>query len=422
MKVFMKNIKRVFTGFNILNFEIGALIMLLIFLPSFEAPKNLFLICYVFFSLFRQFKTSSLFQIKNVDLVFFILFLSALLSTIFAGLHGQEWRGFRSFSTIIIFGWTLARSEYSKETIKILFLVPIFSLLPPLFFGLYEYLWIKQKDFLSIHSVGYVNASGVYIGTICGAINGYLYGNHNKLKKNISWPLLLFSFSSLFFLISLILGTSRSGFLLALFGTIGIIYFSRTTPKYKIISYVFLAVLIFVAFRLNLGVFLKNRNAIIQGNPIGTRFGLWEVCFTYLKTNLSFFGVGINNFYLINESLIKEIVEAKSQIYVPEKFTYGTLPHNIYLSFLLERGIFGLIALISFFLYWLKNLLNAIRKDFLNNSQLFILWSASATAFISIFFIGFFHGTFVHEQAILVLFFFGLYEAYSREILVNSNS
>ena len=147
---------------------------MLIFLPSFEAPKNLFLASYVLLSLTRQFKNSNSLRLEKIDYVFLLLLATAFLSTIFSGLHGHEWKGFKSFFTVFIFGWTFAKSQYTKETIRGIFLCAILTILPPLFFGLYELLWAKHSTFLKIHSVGFVNASGLYLMATASAAMSYL--------------------------------------------------------------------------------------------------------------------------------------------------------------------------------------------------------------------------------------------------------
>ena len=175
-----------FKTWGLLHYEIASLVLMLIFLPSFEAPKNLFLASYIILSLTRQYKTSRFLKFEKIDYVFLILFACAFLSTIFAGLHGHEWKGFRSFFTVFMFGWTFARSQYSKETIQGLFLCSLLSLLPPLFWGLYEFLWTKHSLFLKIHSVGFVNASGLYLTLVASVTLGYLlFASHLKINTCI---------------------------------------------------------------------------------------------------------------------------------------------------------------------------------------------------------------------------------------------
>jgi len=198
-------------AWGLLHYEIASLVLMLIFLPSFEAPKNLFLVSYVILSLTRQYKTSRFLKFEKIDYVFLILFATAFLSTIFASFHGYEWKGFKSFFTVFTFGWAFARSQYSKDTMKGLFLCSILSLLPPLLYGLYEFLWTKHSLFLKIHSVGYVNASGVYLTLVASAALGYFLSfkpPKNQLIHYLNWGSLI---GLCFF--CLLIAASRSAFI-----------------------------------------------------------------------------------------------------------------------------------------------------------------------------------------------------------------
>ena len=63
-------------AWGLLQYEIASLVILLFFLPSFEAPKHLFLIIYVVLNLIRQFKDGSLLKTNRSDLVFLFLIAS----------------------------------------------------------------------------------------------------------------------------------------------------------------------------------------------------------------------------------------------------------------------------------------------------------------------------------------------------------
>ncbi len=149
-------------AWGLLQYEIASLVILLFFLPSFEAPKHLFLIIYVVLNLIRQFKDGSLLKTNRSDLVFLFLIASLFLSTIFSTFSGEEWRGLRSNLPILVFGWIIARSNYKKKTLEILFAVSILSFLPTFIYGAYEHFLLKRFYFFKIHSVGFVNASGIY--------------------------------------------------------------------------------------------------------------------------------------------------------------------------------------------------------------------------------------------------------------------
>jgi hypothetical protein len=102
--------------------ELIFLSLFLAFLPSLEAPKNIFLASYLILALYRQSQSPAL-KWSSWDWVFLSLILSSFLTTLFPGIAGgSEWKGFRGILLWITFGWTLSRSDYNFEEKKYLFI------------------------------------------------------------------------------------------------------------------------------------------------------------------------------------------------------------------------------------------------------------------------------------------------------------
>jgi hypothetical protein len=368
------------------HYEIASLVLMLIFLPSFEAPKNLFLLIYLLLSLTRQIKTSQFIKFEKIDFIFLFFFIAAFLSTIFAGLHGHEWKGFKSFFTVFIFGWVFARSQYSKATIKGLFLCSFITLLPPLLLGLYELIWTKEALFLKIHSVGYVNASGLYLMTIASATLSYLL--FFKPKKSQNYFYLIYAFLIALFSFSLLVAASRSSFLAFLVSIVS-------------------------SFLLNAPVFEKHIHDMKDNNTLAYRDKLWNVSFEAIRLFSNKFGTGIDNYGFVDEALVKHAVESRGESYIPKNYFYVNLTHNVYLSFLVERGFLGFLSLITLMFFWSKRLFLGIKKIGQDPTHDY-LWGASLSAFLSVYLVGFVHVTLVHEPGILALLFFGFYEMYTK--------
>ncbi len=396
-------------AWGLMHYEIASLVLMLIFLPSFEAPKNLFLVIYVLLSLTRQIKTSQFFKFEKIDFIFLFLFITAFLSTIFAGLHGHEWKGFKSFFTVFIFGWVFARSQYSKATIKGLFLCSFLTLLPPLLWGLYELIWTKEALFLKIHSVGFVNASGLYLMTIASATMSYLL--FFKPKKSQNYFYLIYAFLIALFSFSLLLAASRSSFLAFIITTFILILVSRI--KFKKLFLSLFLVSIVSSFLLNAPVFEKHIHDMKNNNTLAYRDKLWNVSFEAIRLFSNKFGTGIDNYGFVDEALVKHAVESRGETYDPKNYFYVNLTHNVYLSYLVERGFLGLISLIALMIFWANSLFMNIKR-LGRDSQHDYLWGGSLSAFLSVYLVGFVHVTLVHEPGILALLFFGLYEMYTK--------
>ncbi len=398
-----------FKAWGLLQYEIASLVLMLIFLPSFEAPKNLFLISYVLLSLTRQFKSSNSLKLEKIDYVFLFLLATAFLSTVFSGLHGHEWKGFKSFFTVIVFGWIFVRSRYSKDTIRGLFLCAILSVLPPLIYGLYEFLWAKTSTFLKIHSVGFVNASGLYLMTLASVALSYLLFFKPKSYQNyhyLFWGLLIALFG-----FSLLVAASRSSFLAFMIAFVILTLCSKIKFKKSILS--LLLVSFSLSFLLNAPVFEKHIRNVKDNNTLAYRDKLWNVSFEAIRSFSHKFGTGIDNYGFADEGFVKRNVESRGEIYDPTNYFYVNLTHNVYLSYLVERGFLGFISLITLMIFWANGLLVNIKR-LGRDSQHDYLWGGSLSAFLSVYLVGFVHVTLVHEPGILALFFFGLYEMYSK--------
>ena len=392
-----------------LSFEIGSLILLLIFLPSFEAPKNLFLVIYVILSLIRQHKISYLTKLEKIDYIFIFLFVAAFLATVFSALHGQEWKGFTSFFKVFIFGWTFARSQYSKEIIKLLFLTSILTLLPPLLYGLYGFLWAKNIAFLKINSVGFVNASGLYLMTAASAALGYFLTLN--FRQNQKFQYLFYVILVTLFGFSLIVAGSRSAFFAFIVSTLALILFLKINFKRIILSV--LAASLAFSFLLNAPVFEKHMRNIRDNNTLAYRDKLWNVSIESAQLFSFKLGTGIGNYGFVDEDIIKRSVEDRGEIYDAKNYFYSTLTHNVYLSYLVERGFLGFLSLITFMIFWFNSLFQNIKK-LGRSDQHDYLWAGSLGGFISVYLVGLVHTTLVFEPAILALFLFGLYHMYCR--------
>jgi O-antigen ligase len=398
-----------FKAWGLLQYEVASLVLMLIFLPSFEAPKNLFLASYVILSLTRQFKTSNSLRFEKIDFVFLFLLATAFLSTIFSGLHGHEWKGFKSFFTVFIFGWTFAKSQYTKETIRGIFLCAILTILPPLFFGLYELLWAKHSTFLKIHSVGFVNASGLYLmATASAAMSYLLFFTPKKYQINhyLFWGLLIVLFGY-----SLLVASSRSAFLAFVVAAVILIFFSKIKFKKSILS--LLLISFSLSFLLNAPVFEKHIQNVKDNNTLAYRDKLWNVSLEAARSFSHKFGTGIDNYGFADEGFVKRNVESRGETYDPKNYFYVNLTHNVYLSYLVERGFLGLISLIAFMSFWANSLFMNIKR-LERDSQHDYLWGGSLSAFLSVYLVGFVHVTLVHEPGILALLFFGFYHIYTK--------
>ncbi len=392
--------------------ELAFLSLFLAFLPSFEAPKNIFLVSYLITALYRQSQlTSSKWSVW--DWIFLLLITSSFLSALFPFVAGgYEWRGFRNMLFWVIFGWTLYRSEYNESEKKYLFIFTILMTLPPLIWGLMEYFVLQTKNALQLHSLGHVNHSAVYLSMMAGSSLSFLLSQIQAARKNY------FFFAALLFIFlaaSVIITDSRGAFGIAFLLIYSMFLLSRISFKAKVLSLALLSTFLFtIIFIMPAPVIEKQIANQDHHIVLAYRDKVWQAAYEIAKLN-PLLGIGGGNWKHIHIDQIKSAVESRGETFNAEDFAlqWGH-PHNIYLSNLVDRGILGFIIFLSFMLIWLITLIKSYKK-FNQDSKAMLFIMGSFSAWMSIFGIGLVNTTFHHENALLALFFLGLHLNYLRQ-------
>ncbi len=408
----LASIKRIFFKNKLKFLELTFLSLFLAFLPSLEAPKNIFITGYLITSLYRQSQGSS-FKWTIWDWVFLSLICSSFLSALFPFTPGgSEWKGFRGMLLWITFGWTLFRSDYNFDEKKYLFIFAILMTLPPLIWGLAQLLILFTKDSLQLHSVGHVNHSAIYLCMMAGASLALLISQLQVAKnKHVFIVTLLF----VLFLSAVIISQSRGAFGIVFLMTLAIIILSRLPVKTKTIALALLTIfLISITFPRPVSVIEKQIVNQNNHDVLSQRDKVWRAAFEVARLN-PILGIGGGNWKQIKIDQIKSSVESRGEIFDEDAFALQYHhPHNIYLSNLVDRGIFGFIIFLSFMFIWLITLINSYKK-FNQDSKAMLFIMGSFSAWTTIFGIGLVNTTFHHENALLALFFLSLHLNYLRQ-------
>jgi O-antigen ligase len=408
----LASLKKIYFNNQLKFLELTFLSLFLVFLPSLEAPKNIFLAGYLITALYRQ---SQLPPSKWTiwDWVFLSLIFSSLLSALFPlVVGGSEWKGFRGMLLWITFGWTLFRSDYNEKEKKYLFIFAILMTLPPLIWGLTESLVLHTKDALQLHSVGHVNHSAIYLCMMAGASLSFLLSQLQAArKKYIFFAALLFMFLT----ISVIITDSRGAFGIVFLLIYSMFLLSKASVKTKILSLALLSTfLVAIVFILPAPVIEKQIANQENHIVLSYRDKVWRAGLEVARLN-PLLGIGGGNWKQINIDQIKSSVESRGETFVAEDFAFQYHhPHNIYLSNLVDRGILGFITFLSFMFIWLITLIKSYKK-FNQDSKAMLFIMGSFSTWATIFGIGFVNTTFHHENALLALFFLGLHLNYLRK-------
>lgn len=398
-----------FKKLHLIHLELTLLFLMLLSLPSLEAPKNIFLVLFVVTAIIRQVKTKSLMVWSHWDWMFLALVTTAFLSTIFAGLApGDEWKGFRVLLTFISVGWLISRSKYSSKQLGWIFWLTIISALPPLCWGLIQYLILHTKSSLQLHSVGHVNHSAIYLTMIFGATFGLLLSflkDSNTIKKN-SFILL-----TIIFFMALLIGASRSAVGIAIILAILFLFMFVKSLRLKLIFISFLTLLTLPTFFLSSGVMERQLQLQSTNQSLNGRAEIWHTTIEAARL-YPLFGIGIDNRALVSEDLIKKSVESRHEIFNKDYYNFKFKhSHSFYLTNIAERGILGFMVTLCFILMWLQSLTKSYSQAKLDNQSAY-LWMGSMSAWFATFGIGFVNTTFHHEHGILACLFLGLHLSY----------
>jgi len=408
----LASIKKIYFKNKLKFLELIFLSLFLAFLPSLEAPKNIFVAGYLITALYRQ---SQLPPSKwgIWDWVFLSLIFSSFLSALFPGIaEGSEWKGFRGMLLWMTFGWTLFRSDYNENEKKYLFIFAILMTLPPLIWGLAETLFLHTKDALQLHSVGHVNHSAIYLCMMAGASLALLISPFQKTqKKYVFIATLLF----IFLISSVVISQSRGAFGIVFLLAIALFLLSKLSIKIKTIAISLISIFLVTIVFIMPAPVIEKQIANQQNNDIlSQRDKVWRAAYELAKFN-PVLGIGGGNWSYIKIDQIKSRVEARGETFNAEDYLLEAgHPHNIYLANLVDRGILGLITFLSFMAIWLITLIKSYKK-FNQDPKGMLFTMGSFSAWATIFGVGFVNTTFHHENALLALFFLGLHLNYLRQ-------
>jgi O-antigen ligase len=395
------------------------LALLILSLPSLEAPKNFFLVGYLVTRVISEVLEWKKGRIKWTpwDSLFFTIILTAFLSTLFAGMpHLEEWKGYMVLLTAILPGWLLSRTQYSRENYQGLFKLIVLGALPPLLWGLYQYFILHTKQSLELHSVGHANHSAIYLVMIFGATLGWflscLYSDKFKMKSS-RFYLVALGILSLIFFMSLIIGQSRGAYGVGIFLGLLIIYFACKSKTIKLSGSIIIILIVLLSIIFKTGVIEKQISNKEANNVLSYRDKVWNVSLEASRFS-PMLGIGLSNWHFITIDQIKKIVEGRGEKFDANNYYFPGHSHNLYLSALVERGILGLMITLIFMLLWFRHLIKTYYWA-AKSQESIRLWSGSLSAWVATFGIGFVNTTFHHEHAILACLFLGIYLSYTRQ-------
>ncbi|MBT7555654.1 hypothetical protein HN615_01855, partial [Candidatus Woesearchaeota archaeon] len=138
------------------------LALMLIVLPSFEVPKNLFAVLFVTSWVFISYRSKNWGgKWKIIDTIFLLWILADIIVGINAVvIHGQPASGSKDIIKFVLVGWAISRSGFGiSQFVNLSVTAIIFATIPLA----YSYLNCNGGTCVELNSVGHVNHTAIYL-------------------------------------------------------------------------------------------------------------------------------------------------------------------------------------------------------------------------------------------------------------------
>ena len=358
--------------------EIGLLVALCIFLPLYEAPKNLVWLGYVLAwlanrSLERDFGG----RWDGWDTLIALWLVSGFVVAAFAGQHGSEWRApldtVRNGAVL----WMVKRSRMDAREIEIVLAALVGATLIGLAMA-YAKLWSGDASALSLNSVGHVNHTAIYLAIMLGLCAAWLFSGERPV---------LAAAITLLMLVSVSVTASRAGVGVALFTVVFLAAaWWRRSRLPLLVALSVVALSLFVALIGGAEVFEKHEALVNAGNTLAFRDEVWRFAVSAWLEH-PWFGVGIDNFGLAVD---------------PAKRAFYPHAHSLYLNALAERGVIGSLPLFALLGAWSVSLWRRWPRVAAPALD-WVLWGAAASALLVTAAVGLVNTTLHHEHGLLAV-------------------
>ena len=383
------------------------LALMLIMLPSFEVPKNLFAVLFVVSWAFiaRRDKDWGG-HWRVIDTVFLLWILADIIVGINAiVVHGQPASGSKDIIKFMLVGWAISRAGFTiRQMIYLCVIAIIFTVLP---LG-YSYLDCDGGTCVELNSVGHVNHTAIYL----------------LITYVLSLSLLVFNFKNIgnllrtiFIVTTIILAyvvidthsRAASGLLavITLMAMVYSIYYYRNWCS-LIISVLLLSLASVILVYNPPSVINKfmNGSSLVGESP---RQKIRNFAYYVFKID-PVLGTGIGNFPNFSHNDITELVIKDKGVYDKSKFMPFAHPHNVYYVYLTGGGI----LLFSIFAWFWLQIVNIIYRVNIKSNEKWIVFSSMSTVAI-VLGVGWVNTTLAHEHALIAMFVLGMLISLDRK-------
>ena len=385
--------------------ETGLLLALCVFLPLFEAPKNLLWIAYAASWIANRIRARDFGgRWDRWDTLIALWIASGFVVAAFAGLHKSEWRGAGDLLRYASLLWLVKRGGYSGRELVWLLGALVASAVAGLGYG-YWRLWsgAGKSGTLQLHSVGHVNHTAIYLAIMLGVCAAWIFARWRSWRAG---QCAVAAAIGILMMVSLIVTASRNavGVGLLLVPLLAAAWWPRwRAPLVASACALLMVGALLVGFGAE--IVRKQEDRASERNILAFRDGIWRMGLAAWE-RYPVFGVGMDNYSLISNELVRAWRTEAGKDYDESRYVRFPHAHSLYVNTLAERGVVGAAALAAVLAAWLIALWRRRPAPGGPDSE-WLLWGAAASAWLVTVGAGTVNTTLHHEHGILAALLLG---------------
>jgi O-antigen ligase len=387
--------------------ELAFLVVFLVALPIFEAPKNIFWFLYLIAWVGGRVRSGRLGgPWRAWDSMIAALLAAAAIGAAFAGLHGGEWSGARDVGRYGLMLWAFSRTDYDEREWRWLHAALIAGTIAAVVDGVLRGPYGRDPE-LNLRSVGHPNHSATYLTVLFGAVMSWLLAYWKSMRGR---GRALWAFAALFAFAAVVATGSRVAVVVAaVYGLILGLWFARRSWKPLLAIFASLGVAVGVIVLAQPWVLQKQLRNMGDDNVLAFRGLIWERALTAWREYPAF-GVGQDNFARIDSATYQAWSEKQGKAYSKARDYAAPHAHSLYLNALAERGLFGFAVLLVFLATWLAAQMRSHPAE--RDDLAWALWGSSLGAWFAIVAIGLVNTSLHTEPALISVLFLGGWLSY----------
>jgi len=392
------------------NSMFSLLCLVVVALPTLEAPKSLALGLVSLVWLVRRliFKPFWLRRPDEVEFALIWLLLAAAISTALNWPSVGQLKGLKDTLFGVAACWIIYHSDLSAHRRHLLAVMVTIGVMIGLVWAGVD-VFRGARPFFEFHSAGVVTQSSIYLGVALIMSFGIAFtgGLRSAGLPENRWQRSLWWVATALMLIGLFVMASR-GAILAVAVVCFLIVLLNWNPRVWLGSLIAFAIAASVALMLpgkfNSSRFVEKTQQLAQTGKIdqndGLRFDMWRIGTTqFVQGGSPVFGIGPRNFRAIDLSRLEFSPPLTTEF---QRLNHA---HNLFITKLVEEGIFGLVALL--FLFGLVGV--SLFRDWRAGNWLNWQWFGALGAVAIPSIAGSFNTPWIQEHALLSMILFGLY-------------